>query len=85
MLGTYSVPSTMGGAAEGVRMGEALRLASDDLYDCRWRVSHRFGVADDARPRIFFAKIMLLAHGSVPKPCCLLADKMVAVLLGRHE
>ena len=36
--------------------GHGLRFASDDLYDCRWSVTHRWKVPADARSGIFVAR-----------------------------
>ncbi len=41
--------------AQDKSRGHALRLAADDLYDCRWRVSHEFKVPADARSGIYAA------------------------------
>ena len=35
--------------------GHGLRLASDDLYDCRWSATHAWRVPRDARPGIYAA------------------------------
>lgn len=37
--------------------GHGLRFASDDLYDCRWKVTHRWPVPADARSGIYVARI----------------------------
>jgi len=37
--------------------GHALRFASDDLYDCRWGVTHRFTVPPDARPGFYVGRV----------------------------
>ncbi|MEJ8810676.1 LamG domain-containing protein [Variovorax ureilyticus] len=42
-------------AAPGQRQG--LRLASDDLYDCRWTASHSFTLPTDARPGLHVARL----------------------------
>jgi hypothetical protein len=36
--------------------GHGLRFASDDLYDCRWPVAHRWSVPADARPGLYVAR-----------------------------
>jgi hypothetical protein len=36
--------------------GHGLRLAADDLYDCRWEVDHEFVVPEDAAPGIYVAE-----------------------------
>jgi hypothetical protein len=37
--------------------GHGLRLASDDLYDCRWTVTHRWPVPAEARSGIYVARM----------------------------
>ncbi|MBM3844955.1 MAG: LamG domain-containing protein [Verrucomicrobia bacterium] len=37
--------------------GHGLRLASDDLYDCRWTVTHRWKIPSDARSGIYTARM----------------------------
>src|SRR6185369_16849054 len=37
--------------------GHGLRLASDDLYDCRWSVTHRWKAPADARSGIYVARM----------------------------
>jgi hypothetical protein len=37
--------------------GHGLRFASDDLYDCGWKVTHRWQVPPEARPGIYVARI----------------------------
>jgi hypothetical protein len=36
--------------------GHGLRFASDDLYDCRWPVAHRWVVPADAKPGLYVAR-----------------------------
>lgn len=36
--------------------GHALRFASDDLYDCRWKPTHEFEVPADGTPGIYAAR-----------------------------
>jgi len=36
--------------------GHGLRLASDDLYDCRWEVTHEYRLAEDARPGLYVGR-----------------------------
>ncbi len=38
------------------RRGHGLRFASDDLYDCRWPVTHRWVVPVDAKPGLYVAR-----------------------------
>ncbi len=47
------------------RRGHALRLASDDLYDCRWQTAHEWRVPSDARPGIYVARFTYDYNG----PC----------------
>ncbi|MDR3635348.1 MAG: LamG domain-containing protein [Isosphaeraceae bacterium] len=44
--------------------GHALRLASDDLYDCRWKPSHEFRVPADARSGIYVGRIRFPLDGA---------------------
>lgn len=37
--------------------GHGLRFASDDLYDCRWSVTHRWRVPADARSGVYVARM----------------------------
>jgi hypothetical protein len=37
--------------------GHGLRLASDDLYDCRWQPTFTMKIPDDARPGIYAGRI----------------------------
>ncbi len=37
--------------------GHALRLASDDLYDCRWNVTHEFTVPTTARSGLYVGRV----------------------------
>lgn len=37
--------------------GHGLRLASDDLYDCRWNVTHQWQVPVDAKPGLYVARM----------------------------
>ncbi len=41
--------------AKDQNRGHGLRLASDDLYDCRWKVSHEFKVPTNAKSGIYAA------------------------------
>jgi hypothetical protein len=43
--------------------GHGLRLASDDLYDCRWEATHEFRVPEDARPGLYVARLRFELDG----------------------
>jgi hypothetical protein len=43
--------------------GHGLRLASDDLYDCRWQASHEFRVPETARSGIYVGRIRCAIDG----------------------
>jgi len=43
--------------------GHGLRFASDDLYDCRWAVTHRWRVPPDARSGIYVARMKFNFEG----------------------
>ena len=43
--------------------GHGLRLASDDLYDCRWKVSHEFRLPETARSGIYVGRIRFQLNG----------------------
>lgn len=43
--------------------GNGIRLARDDLYDCRWEVTHEFSVPLDAKPGIYVGRIKFEADG----------------------
>ena len=45
------------------RRGHALRLAADDLYDCRWPVTHSYAVPLTARSGIYVARFLYEADG----------------------
>jgi hypothetical protein len=45
--------------------GHGLRLASDDLYDCRWRVTHRWRVPPDARQGLYVARLEHTYEGTL--------------------
>jgi len=44
--------------------GHALRLASDDLYDCRWQVTHSYAVPPDARPGLHVGRVYYELDGT---------------------
>ncbi len=43
--------------------GHALRLAADDLYDCRWNVTHTWRVPKDAQSGIYVARFRFEVDG----------------------
>jgi len=45
------------------RRGHGLRLASDDLYDCRWKVTHEYRLPDNARSGIYVGRIRFQLDG----------------------
>lgn len=45
------------------RRGHGLRLASDDLYDCRWPVKHRVQIPTDAKPGFYCGRFEYEANG----------------------
>lgn len=45
------------------RRGHGLRLASDDLYDCRWNTSHEYALPEDARSGIYVGRIRFSLDG----------------------
>jgi hypothetical protein len=46
--------------------GHGLRFASDDLYDCRWRVTHEYRVPKTARPGLYVGRFRFTMDGA---PC----------------
>jgi hypothetical protein len=49
--------------AQDAKRGHGLRLASDDLYDCRWSVTHRWTVPADARSGLYVARFAFAFEG----------------------
>lgn len=45
------------------KRGHGLRLASDDLYDCRWKPSHEFRLPDRARSGIYVGRFRFKLDG----------------------
>jgi N,N-dimethylformamidase len=43
--------------------GHGLRLASDDLYDCRWPESHAFRIPANARSGVYVGRVRFLLDG----------------------
>ena len=61
------MPTSPGSAtydpAKDPRRGHGLRLASDDLFDCRWKASHEFRLPEDARSGIYAGRIRFQLDG----------------------
>ena len=49
--------------AKDLVRGHGLRLASDDLYDCRWRATHQWRVPASAKSGIYVARIRFNLDG----------------------
>ena len=49
--------------AKDATRGHGLRLASDDLYDCRWKTTHEFKLPKDAAPGLYSARAAFLQDG----------------------
>ncbi|MCE9543930.1 MAG: LamG domain-containing protein [Planctomycetia bacterium] len=49
--------------AKDPQRGHGLRFASDDLFDCRWNVSHKFDVPADAKSGVYAARFHYEAKG----------------------
>jgi hypothetical protein len=49
--------------AKDPRRGHGLRLASDDLFDCRWNANHEFRLPEHARSGIFCGRIHFEVEG----------------------
>jgi N,N-dimethylformamidase len=49
--------------AKDATRGHALRLASDDLYDCRWEAVHVYPVPADAKSGIYAARFLFHKDG----------------------
>jgi hypothetical protein len=49
--------------ANDPRRGHGLRLASDDLFDCRWRPSHEVKLPEDARSGVYAGRIRFELEG----------------------
>jgi N,N-dimethylformamidase len=45
------------------KRGHGLRLASDDLYDCRWPVTHEFRIPPDAKSGFYVARFRFEMDG----------------------
>jgi hypothetical protein len=45
------------------KRGHGLRLASDDLFDCRWKVSHEYRIPDTARSGIYVGRLRFQLDG----------------------
>lgn len=49
--------------AKDPRRGHGLRLASDDLFDCRWEATHEYRLPVDARSGIYVGRIRFRLDG----------------------
>ncbi len=49
--------------AKDPRRGHALRFASDDLYDCRWKVTHEYRIPKTARPGLYVGRFRFEIDG----------------------
>ena len=49
--------------ARDPRRGHAVRFASDDLYDCRWQVTHEYQIPKTARPGIYVGRFRFELDG----------------------
>ncbi|MEC8942490.1 MAG: LamG-like jellyroll fold domain-containing protein, partial [Verrucomicrobiota bacterium] len=45
------------------KRGHGLRLATDDIYNARWKVSHRFRVPPDTRPGVYAGRFDFKLNG----------------------
>lgn len=45
--------------------GHGIRFASDDLYDCRWNVSHEYRLPESARSGIYVGRVSYTIEGKV--------------------
>jgi hypothetical protein len=50
--------------AKDSRRGHGLRLASDDLFDCRWHATHEFHLPEQARSGIYCGRIHFQVAGA---------------------
>ncbi len=49
--------------ARDPRRGHGLRFASDDLYDCRWQVSHEYAIPKSAKPGLYVGRFQFTLDG----------------------
>ena len=52
--------------AEDPKRGHGLRFASDDLYDCRWEVTHEYRIPETAKPGLYVGRFRFEVDG-VPR------------------
>ncbi|NUQ61393.1 MAG: LamG domain-containing protein [Pirellulales bacterium] len=50
--------------AQDPKRGHGLRLASDDLYDCRWQVTEEFRIPETAKPGFYVGRFRYDLDGS---------------------
>lgn len=56
--------------AKDATRGHGLRLAADDLYDCRWSVTHRWRLPADARSGLYVARMDFEQDGKARQYHC---------------
>lgn len=49
--------------ANDAMRGHGLRLASDDLYDCRWKATHEYRLPENARAGFYVGRMRFLLDG----------------------
>ena len=49
--------------ARDPQRGHGLRFASDDLYDCRWQVTHEFAIPKTAKPGLYVGRFRFTIDG----------------------
>ncbi len=50
--------------AEDPGRGHGLRFASDDLYDCRWQVTHEYKIPESAKPGLYVGRFRYELDGT---------------------
>ena len=58
--------------------GHGLRLAADDLYDCRWSVTHRWAVPGEARSGLYVARLEFEYDGTTRTNHCMFIVRRAA-------
>ena len=49
--------------AQDPQRGHGLRFASDDLYDCRWQVTHEYAIPKTAKPGLYVGRFRFTIDG----------------------